>query len=118
MFEQRRSVNDNMNMNDLLPMFAEDEPDAPSEKTVESMTVSQREHLRGLFAQMGAVTAREQFQIVEEITGQRLNSVRDLTARNAQMLLLQLPARIESRGRVLTGNAWTDRVEDTWIDKL
>lgn len=105
-------------MNDLLPLFGEDEQNPPSEKQVETVTDSQRERLRTLFAQMNAVTARAQFQIVEDITGQRLRAVQDLTAHNAQMLLLQLPARIESQGRVSTGSAWSDRDEDTWIDKL
>nr|QJS06292.1 hypothetical protein [Cryobacterium sp.] len=84
----------------------------------ETVTDSQRQHLRELFAQLNAVTTREQFQIVEEVTAQRLNTVQELLAHNAQLLILQLPARIKSRQKSLTGDAWADRDEDTWIDKL
>ena len=88
---------------------------SPSEKTVSE---SQQKALRDLFQQLGVLSAREQFKVVEDVTGQRIGTVHELLASNAQVLILRLPARIRVRGTKATGNAWADREEETWIDKL
>lgn len=82
------------------------------------MTDSVRGQLRLAFAKLGVATARDQFDVVAELTGLRISSVLDLTQRQAQTLLISLTRRVESAGTRRTGNAWADRDEDTWIDKL
>jgi hypothetical protein len=105
-------------MDDTLPLF----PDSPAQPTEvlgpRTVTESQRKVLRGFFDQLGLSTAREQFSVVEEITGQRIGKVQELTEQNAMMLIFQLPNRIKSATQVNTGNAWADREQNTWIDKL
>jgi len=105
-------------VNDLLPLFGEEEALEPIVLNEPKITSSQRDALRKLFRELEVTTAREQFAVVEEVTGQRISSVAELLASSAQILIYQLPARIQSRGRVVTGNDWADREEDTWIDKL
>lgn len=82
------------------------------------MTERQRESLRAVFAALGLRTAREQFELVEILTGRRIKSPLDLSAPEAQALLVQLRHRAEQSGRSRTGSSWDDREEDTWIDRL
>jgi hypothetical protein len=105
-------------VSDPLPLFAEESASPETTKTAALMTASQRRSLKELFGQLGLTTAREQFEVVEEVTGQRISAVAELLAANAQALIYQLPARIQSQKRIVTGNDWADREEDTWIDKL
>ena len=104
-------------MSDFLPIF-DDETTKPQEQPVETITESQRIAIRGAFVQLGIVDARGQFEIVEELTGHRITAVAQLEARHAQTLIYRLGDRVKSAGRKNTGNAWDDREEDTWIDKL
>lgn len=106
-------------MSDLLPLFeAKDAPEPPN-ASKPTITSSQRDALRKLFSELGGGgTAREQFALVEEISGQRISSVGELLASSARVLIYQLPARIQSKNGVATGNDWADREDDTWIDKL
>lgn len=103
------------------PSLFEDEDNAPATTTraIEPMMSDvTRGQVRQAFAKLGVTTAREQFAVVAELTGQRITSVAELTQRQAQTLLLSLSRRIEATGTKSTGNAWADRDEDTWIDKL
>ena len=95
-------------------------PAAPParEEPAKPMSSEQRNEIRALFAALGVANAREQFDLVEVLTGVRLRSVVDLDAKNAGMLIPRLRKRVESRSATTTGNAWNDREEDTWIDNL
>ncbi|TFB67197.1 hypothetical protein E3N86_00030 [Cryobacterium sp. Hz7] len=105
-------------MNDLLPIF-DDGPSQPeSAPLTQALSESQRDALRKSFAQLGILDARGQFAMVEELTGERITSVQELAAHHAQALIHRLDDRVASIGRRSTGNAWADREEDTWIDKL
>lgn len=82
------------------------------------MTDEQRSIIRNQFAQLGLRTAPEQFALVDELTGVRLSSVAELRAVQASLLIERLRGRVASAQRESTGNAWADREEDTWIDRL
>lgn len=82
------------------------------------MTAHQRQTIRDLFAQIGVVTARAQFDVVAELTGVRIASVTELGVGPANALIQMLRGRASRAGHVNTGNAWADREEDTWIDRL
>lgn len=82
------------------------------------MTGSQRTEIRSLFAALAVSDARGQFDLVNELIGVRLVSVGDLTALDAQRLIPILRGRVATRSRASTGSSWSDRDEDTWIDKL
>jgi DNA polymerase-3 subunit epsilon len=82
------------------------------------MTALQRQTIRELFAQVGVVDAHAQFDIVAELTGVRITSVAQLEVGQANVLIQMLRGRAARSGHVNTGNAWADREEDTWIDRL
>jgi hypothetical protein len=83
-----------------------------------AMTDSQRKLIRGAFSRLEITDARSQFALIDSLMGVKITSVGDLTYQAANTLLPLLESRVESNGRPSTGNAWDDRTEDTWIDKL
>ena len=78
----------------------------------------QRETIRDLFAKIGVTSAREQFDMVAELTGVQITSVAQLEVGGANLLIHMLRGRASRAHRVNTGNSWADRDEDTWIDRL
>ena len=82
------------------------------------MTDGQRSEIRELFAQLDIVTAVRQFDVTAELTGVRIAAVGELDAATASRLIGGLERRVQNAARVTTGNAWDDREEDTWIDRL
>ena len=100
-------------------LFNFDAP-APQDDSPAPMPLSpnQRQMIRGLFAELGVTGARAQFDMVAELTGVRIASVAELEAGTANVLLQMLRGRVARAGRSNTGNAWADRDEDTWIDRL
>lgn len=104
-------------MNEMLPIF-DDQVTTLSPSSPETVTASQRQALKSAFEKLGVRDARAQFRIVEELTGQRIEAVRELESRHAQTLIHRLADRVNSVGRINTGNAWDDREADTWIDNL
>lgn len=106
-------------MSDLLWVFEDDNDGAePSGVRPLAMTDSQRSEIRGLFARLGVATAAQQFEVTAELTGARITSVGELNAATAHRLIGALMRRLQTAGRVTTGNSWDDREEDTWIDRL
>jgi DNA polymerase-3 subunit epsilon len=82
------------------------------------MTQSQRDKIREAFSRLDITDARAQFDLIEDLTGKRIARVQDVSFQSANALLPLLEARVLSSGKKTTGNAWADRQEDTWIDKL
>ena len=79
---------------------------------------NQRSVIRDAFGRLGISDAREQFKVVYELTAQQARSPAELQARHAQALISGLADRIRALGVARSGNAWDDREEDTWIDRL
>lgn len=106
-------------MSDLLSVFDyKDDDDAPTSVRRLSMTDDQRWEIRELFAKLDVATAARQFDVAAELTGVRITSVGELDAATAHRLIGALNRRVQSSGRVTTGNSWDDHEEDTWIDRL
>lgn len=106
-------------MSDLLSVFDDnDDNGEPASVRPLSMTGSQRAETRELFARLEISTAAQQFEVTAELTGVRIASVGELDAATAHRLIAALKRRVQSSGRVTTGNSWDDREEDTWIDRL
>jgi hypothetical protein len=106
-------------MSNLLPLFDSDAPEPTSATILPApMSPSQRDAIRKAFGQLGITDVRGQFAMVKEMTGQEIGSVQQLESRHAQTLIYRLTDKINTSGRKNTGNAWDDREEDTWIDKL
>jgi len=104
-------------VNDGLFDIGEPLPEGTSEKRT-AMTQVQRQMIRELFAQMNVTDARDQFRIVADLTGVRINSVSELEVTPANVLIRQLKSHVTRAGRGNTGNAWADREDETWIDRL
>lgn len=111
---------DNRAMSDELFTFeaGDDSAHPVSEPLPKLMTASQRAIIRDAFGKLGLATAREQFDVVEEMTGVRITAVSDLEQSAAQSLIYRLESRVKTANKKNTGNSWDDRDEDTWIDKL
>jgi len=108
-------------MSDLLSVFDIPEDQAslvPNSITDSPMTGSQRKLIREAFALLGLTDAASQFSLVNSLLGLSIKSVADLSFQAANTLLPILASRVDSIGHPSTGNAWDDRTEDTWIDKL
>ncbi|WP_157432259.1 hypothetical protein [Agromyces italicus] len=103
----------------MLSLFDDaPDPSAPSDPGPSPLSDGQRLQIRDAFGLLGLTTAREQFALVEELTGIRLSRVTDLTEDAARSLIYTLKGRVQNAGRANTGDSWADRDEDTWIDRL
>lgn len=105
-------------MTDLFSLLDDNAPDDASPAVPSMMSDSQRSEIRELFGCLGVAGAREQFELVYELTAQRIASVAELDFDTAQTLIRRLRNRVQNLGRANSGNAWDDRPDDTWIDKL
>ncbi|GAA1659464.1 hypothetical protein [Microbacterium flavum] len=105
-------------MSDQLFSFGSDAVHDAHPPQVMMMSDAQRATIRALFEELGVPDAKSQFAIVGELTGTTIGSVNELTASAAARLINSLRSRIAALGQSRTGNAWVDREEDTWIDRL
>jgi hypothetical protein len=105
-------------MPDELDLFDMEAPEVQIAASLQMITAAQRTAIRDAFAELGVTHASEQLDIVYELTALRIRNPEELEARHAQVCLIGLRNRIRTRAASRTGNAWNDREEDTWIDKL
>lgn len=82
-----------------------------------SIQGAQVRQVRDAFAAAGIDSMAERRAIIESCTVRPVASIRELLAKDLQLVL----RRIQQRGlppKQVSGSAWDDRDEDTWIDKL
>lgn len=101
-----------------LDLFIDVEADPTPTTPKLMMTASQRATIRQLFAALGIARASDQFAVVTELTGIRIDAVSQLDAASAQRLEHGLRRRIARSEQPRTGRTWDDRDEQTWIDRL
>lgn len=118
MIEELNRRKDWMTMIETPDLFSLEEARPAAAEHVPPMTGEQRAEIRALFSELHVRTAREQFDVVDVLIGIRLHSVADLDRKNAAALIPRLRARVTSQSKISTGDSWTDREEDTWIDNL
>jgi hypothetical protein len=102
----------------MLPLFDEEPSSEDQRSDPVMMSDLQRSEIRSLFESLEVRAARQQFDLVAEITGTKISSVQDLNGATAQRLIGRLRTRVANLGRASTGNSWDDRTEETWIDQL
>lgn len=105
-------------MTDLFSLLDDNEPEDVAPAVPLMMADSQRGEIRELLGQLGVTSARSQFDLVYELTTKRIASVAELDFATAQTLIRRLRNKVQNQGRANSGNAWDDREDDTWIDKL
>jgi DNA polymerase-3 subunit epsilon len=103
---------------DELSLFDLEDRPGPVGIPVAMISTDQRILIREAFGRLEISDAREQFEVVYELTAQRVRSPTELQARHAQVLISGLADRIRAVGIERSGNSWDDREEDTWIDRL
>ncbi|UKA76480.1 hypothetical protein [Arthrobacter sp. FW306-07-I] len=91
---------------------------APSQ-VLEDLPIRERQvqQLREAFAAAGIDSMDDRRAIIESCTIRQVDSIRDLLAKDVRPIL----RRIEERrlpAKQISGSAWDNREEDTWIDKL
>lgn len=104
-------------MVDELPLFEIRTEDNPASRR-QRLTASQRSTIATLFAELGISLARDQFALIKEATGLSISRALDLDESAAQTAIHALRARVQSMHATRTGDAWTDRTDDTWLDKM
>ncbi|QKJ18574.1 hypothetical protein [Microbacterium hominis] len=105
-------------MSDLLSVFDDNDNTESASVRRLPMTEGQRSEIRELFSRLDISTAARQFEVTAELTGVRISRVGELDAATAHRLIGALNRRVQTSGRLTTGNSWDDREEDTWIDRL
>lgn len=105
-------------MSDELSLFG-DEPTTPepvAQPTAPPISDWQVDLLRKALDARGLTSMIERQTAIEAAAGREVPSLRALTQEEALSILNQFGQ--EPPKRSLSGSAWDDREEDTWIDRL
>lgn len=99
---------------DLFP-----EPDEAPAQVLEDLPINERQvqRLREAFAAAGIDSMDDRRAIIESCTIRRVDSIRDLLAKDVRPILRRIQER-SLPAKQISGSAWDNREEDTWIDKL
>lgn len=97
-------------------LFGEDSTESvsPVSPQVSDAQVAQ---LRARLDGTGLSSMQDRQQLIEQLAGRPIASLRDLTSGEARVLLIRLPASA-SAVQSQRGSAWDQRDGDTWIDRL
>ncbi|WP_307091533.1 hypothetical protein [Arthrobacter sp. B2I5] len=95
------------------------EADQATSQVLEDLPIRERQvqQLREAFTAAGIDSMDDRRAIIESCTIRQVDSIGDLLARDVRPIL----RRIEERSlpaKQISGSAWDNREEDTWIDKL
>ena len=94
------------------------EDEAPSPAFEEpAITDLQIASIRQAFEEAGITSMEGRQQLIESCVVRPVAGLRELQARDVRRILKRISDQQHSRGP-LTGSAWDNRDEDTWIDKL
>lgn len=104
-----------MNDNDQF-LFDMEEPKedafAPSPITNNQIT-----QIRQAFEAAGIESQDSRKTLIESCTFREVASIRELHSHEVRRIITRIQASGAAKG-VVTGSAWDNREEDTWIDKL
>lgn len=105
-------------MHDDDGLFADPRPTPPARPPTATNGLAdwQVAQLRELIAVSGAHSMSERQQLVEEIVGHPVSSLRELSVPEGRTVMETLAARSQPADGV--ASAWDGRNEDTWIDRL
>lgn len=86
---------------------------------IEDVTISEQqvELLRQAFGKAEIDEMSERQKIIQSCTNRPIANIRQLYTREVGAVLRRI-ASAGSADAVMTGSAWDNREEDTWIDKL
>jgi hypothetical protein len=97
-----------------------DLPEAPpASRVIEDppITPEQIASIRNAFDSAGIAEMAERQEVIQSCVIRKISNIRELYSREVRQVL----ARIERWGcqsEAVSGSAWDNREEDTWIDKL
>lgn len=92
---------------------------APTTPVIEDTPISpaQIAGIRNAFDNAGIAGMAERQEVIQSCVIRKISNIRELYSREVRQVL----ARVEGWNRTtdtVTGSAWDNREEDTWIDKL
>ena len=101
-------------------LFGDDPPAStePAAAAVDGIADWQIEQLRRALDTNGVTDMAARQQVIEQLAGRPVASLRQLKSPEARTLLEQLQARSASAAPRSQASTWDDRDQDTWIDKL
>ena len=91
-------------------------PEKVAERTPLPIRDEQVAELREAFASAGITSMEERKAVIESCVLRPVASVRELRARDVRGILDRIRARAGNSSGSVT--SWSDRTQDTWIDKL
>lgn len=103
---------------EVFSLFEVDAP-KPSPNVLAPLPIKpeQIQAIRDAFEVAGVVSQDDRKSLIESVVVRDVSSLRELKAVDAQRII----QRIEGLNRLkpaISGSAWDNREEDTWIDKL
>lgn len=100
----------------IFDIFA---PPAASPDRLEEIPIRkvQVQQIREAFAAAGVHEMEDRRAIVQSCTIRQINTVRDLLAKDVPVVLRRIREQTLPP-KLVSGSAWDNRDEDTWIDKL
>lgn len=81
------------------------------------LTEDQIEAIRRAFAEAGIVSMQDRQELIESCTARPVTNIRQLRAQDYRRVLKRISEKRQPSANI-TGSAWDNRDEDTWIDKL
>lgn len=106
-----------MNDNQFSLFDLELEEPQPSQIVEKPISAEQIVQLKQAFEAHGFSDSAKQGEIVRSCVVRQFDSFEQLLSRDVRPILRLIEERATSRGPV-SGSAWDNREEDTWIDKL
>lgn len=104
-------------MDDELALFAlDDDQDQVVEEAPAPIATWQIDLLRKALDVRGLSGMRERQQLIEELAGRTVASLRELTGEEGLKILARLGDTPTPKAG--SGSTWDERDEDTWIDRL
>lgn len=97
-----------------------DLPEGRQQPVVQSepkITERQVAKIRSAFEAVGITSMEDRQELVQSCVIRSVTSIRDVYAHEARRILKRIEERRAGPQRI-TGSAWDDRDEPTWIDKL
>ncbi|MCC3270095.1 hypothetical protein MUG94_03235 [Arthrobacter gengyunqii] len=98
-------------------LFDLEDEAAPQAFEEPAITDQQIASIRQAFEEAGITSMEQRQQLIESCVVRPVARLRELQARDVRRILQRISDQQQSKGPV-TGSAWDNRDEDTWIDKL
>lgn len=98
-------------------LFDLEDEEAPPAYEEPLITDQQIESIRRAFNEAGISSMQDRQDLIESCTARPITNIRELRAQDYRRVLKRIGEKRQPSASI-TGSAWDNRDEDTWIDKL